>query len=232
MTTSAPVHFPGESAAYRKARLQLLEAEIDLRRRTESLAAQRRTLPLGGEIPQDYVFQEGAADLADATTVRSVKFSELFGPGKDTLIVYSFMYGPQMQAACPMCTSMLDALDGQARHVTQRANLAVVAKSPIARIREFARGRGWTGLRLLSSADTAYNADYRAETPAGAQLPALNVFVRRGGKVHHFYNTELLYAKDEPGQNSRHVDPVWPLWNLLDFTPEGRGADWYPKLQY
>jgi len=87
--------------------------------------------------------------------------------------------------------------------------------------------RCWRNLRLMSSADTTYNADYLAETADGAQMPALNVFSRRGGKVRHFYMTELLYVPAEPGQNSRHVDPIWPLWNLLDFTPEGRGTEWY-----
>jgi predicted dithiol-disulfide oxidoreductase (DUF899 family) len=232
MTPANTVHLPGESTEYRKARQQLLEAELELRRRTEAVATLRRGLPLGGEIPKDYAFQEGAADLSDATTVRSVRLSELFSPGKDTLVVYSFMYGPRMQQACPMCTSMLDGLDGQVIHATQRANVAVVAKSPIQRIREYARTRGWRNLRLLSSADNTYNADYLGETPDGAQMPALNVFVRRDGKVRHFYMTELLYAPAEPGQNGRHVDSIWPLWNLLDFTPEGRGTDWYPKISY
>ena len=58
------------------------------------------------------------------------------------------------------------------------------------------------------------------------------MFVRRKGKIHHCYATELLFAKSAPGQNARHVDMIWPLWNLLDFTPEGRGKDWYPKLDY
>ena len=232
MTLASSVHLPGESTEYRKARQQLLEAEMELRRRTEAVAVLRRALPLGGEIPKDYAFQEGAADLANETAVRGVRMSELFAPGKDTLVVYNFMYGPQMKQACPMCTSMLDGLDGQVIHASQRINLAVVAKSPIQRIWQHARARGWRHLRLLSSADNTYNADYLGETADGEQMPALNVFVRRGGKVRHFYMTELLYAPEEPGQNGRHVDPIWPLWNLLDFTPEGRGTDWYPKLSY
>ena len=108
----------------------------------------------------------------------------------------------------------------------------MVARSPILRIREFARGRGWTNLRLLSSAGNTYNRDYHGETPDGGQMPMLNVFTRRGGKVHHFYGTELLYAPTEPGRDPCHVDLVWPLWNMLDFTPEGRGMDWYPALEY
>lgn len=127
---------------------------------------------------------------------------------------------------------MLDGLDGNATHAAQRINLAVVAKSPIARIREFARGRGWRNLRLLSSAANSYNRDYRGETADGKQFPSLNVFVKRGDKIHHVYNTELAFAPRTKGQDPRHVDAIWPLWNLFDFTPEGRGADWYPKLEY
>jgi predicted dithiol-disulfide oxidoreductase (DUF899 family) len=100
------------------------------------------------------------------------------------------------------------------------------------RIRAYARERGWRNLRLLSSAASTYNRDYHGETADGAQMPSLNVFVRRNGAVRHFFHTELLFAKDEKGQNARHLDMAWPLWNLLDFTPEGRGSDWYPKLGY
>ncbi len=224
--------FPGENEAYRTARDHLLEAEIELRRRIEEVAALRRRLPLGGEVLEDYAFEEGASDLADTQTVRATRLPELFEPGKDTLLVYSFMYGPNMKRACPSCTSILDSLDGAAPHARQRVNLAVVAKSPIERIRRHARDRGWTNLRLLSSAATTYNRDYHAETPDGDQIPALNVFVRRNGRIYHFYNTEMLYLTPEPGQDSRHVDSLWPLWNLFDLTPEGRGTDWHPRLSY
>ena len=213
--------FPNESRAYRHAREELLEAEIRLRRHTEQVAALRRALPPGG-VAQDYVFdaEEGRLGL-----------SELFKRG-ESLVAYSFMYGPDMERPCPMCTSILDSLEGNARHITQRTNLVVIAKSPIERILAFARSRGWSRLRLLSSQGNSYNRDYHAETADGAQMPMLNVFRRDGGTIRHFYGTELLYAKVEPGQNARHVDLIWPLWNVLDFTPEGRGSDWYPKLDY
>ena len=232
---SAAIHaqrFPGESAEYRSARDKLLKAEIELRRNLEKVAAMRRELPPGGPVPGDYVFDEGSADLGDAESVRQVRLSELFVRPKSSLVVYSFMYGPAMAKACPMCTAMLDSLDGAAPHVTQRVNLVVVAKSPIQRIRAYARERGWRNLRLLSSANNSYNRDYRGEDEKGSQWPALNVFARRGRGIHHTFCTELLFAPSEPGQNGRHVDLIWPLWNLFDFTPEGRGTDWHPKLKY
>src|SRR5262249_29608205 len=147
-------------------------------------------------------------------------------------VLYSFMFGPNDAQPCPLCTSILDSLNGASPHVTDRMNLAVVAKSPIARIRAFARSRGWTHLRLLSSAANGYNHDYHGEPADGSQMPSLNVFVRRGGTTRHAYNTELLFTPREPGQDGRHVDAIWPLWNVFDFTPDGRGTGWYPKLKY
>ena len=218
----AALKFPNETKQYRTARKKLLDAEIALRRQIEKVAALRRKLPSGGELAQDYVFtsQNGP-----------VKLSELFERG-NTLLAYSFMFGPQMKNACPMCTSFLDGLNGNAQHIAQRANLVVIAKSPIERLLEYARGRDWRNLRLLSSAGTSYNRDYYGENDKGAQLPMMNVFVKRDGKVRHFYGSEVLYAPEDKGQNARHNDLMWPLWNVLDLTPEGRGSDWYPKLTY
>lgn len=220
--------FPGESASYREARDKLLKAEMDLRKRIEEVAALRRQLPLGGAVPQDYVFEEAGEDSAP----RSVRLSELFALGKDTLALYSYMYGPEMKEPCVSCTSILDGLNGTSQHVVQRINFAAVAKSPVARIQTVARDRGWNNLRLLSSHGNTYNHDYYGEGPKGEQQPSLNIFVRRDGKIHHFYHTELLFAPSEPGQDGRHVDLIWPLWNMFDFTPEGRGTNWYPKLKY
>src|ERR1039458_2651439 len=217
-TVSKPLHaerFPGESKAYRLARDKLLGAEMELRKHIEQVAAMRRKLPLGGAVPQDYEFEEGAADSADTRSVRRVKLSELFRPGNGSLVVYSFMYGPNMAKACPMCTCMLDSLDGTAPHAAQRINLVVVAKSPIARIREFGRERGWRHLRLLSSAGNSYNRDYRGETADGANRPSLNVFVNRPVKIPPVYNTELLFAPQEKGQSPpphrRHLAALEPV---------------------
>ena len=215
------MRFPNEDGKYRAARNELLMAEIELRRQVERVAAARRKLPVGGVTPHDYEFEE-------VSNGRRVRLSQLFGD-HDTLVAYSFMYGPAMANACPMCAAMLDSLNGAAGHIGGRAGLAVIAKSPADRIRAFAKERGWNKLRLLSSANNDYNRDYKGEGPDSSQWPSLNVFMRRNGKIHHFYHTEMLFAPADPGQNNRHVDMIWPLWNLLDFTPEGRG-NWYPKL--
>ena len=228
---TSSIRFPNESAAYRRARDKLLAAERALRRQVETVAALRRRLPLGGVVPEDYVFEEMARDLA-AHTTEQVRLSELFARPQASLVLYSFMYGPDVASPCPMCTSILDALDGEAPHIAQRINFAIVAKSPIERICDFAQARGWRNLRLLSSAGNSYNRDYHGETASGAQMPCLNVFEKRGGHVHHFTASELLYAKPDRSMGHRHVDVVWPLWNVFDFAREGRGASWYPKLSY
>jgi predicted dithiol-disulfide oxidoreductase (DUF899 family) len=217
------LRFPNESPEYRSARDKLLEAEIALRRQIEITAQLRRALPPGGEVREDYIFHEGEDGHA-------VRLSELFA-GKPTVIAYSFMFGPEDDHPCPNCTSILDALDGEAKHVNQRASLVVIAKSPIDRIRAFAKQRGWRGLRLLSSAKNSYNRDYHGESAKGEQYATLNVFARKGDVVRHTYGAEMQWAPMESGQDPRHVDSIWPMWSLFDFTPGGRGED-HPKLQY
>ena len=218
---------PNETSQYREARDDLLRAEIELRRQIERVAALRRNLPPGGVVAEDYTFDEEAAD----GSIKPVKLSELFG-GKQTLAVYNFMYSSEMEAACPSCTAVLDSLDGASQHVNQPISFVVVAKSPIERITAYARERGWTHLRLLSSANNTYNVDYGGQAPQGYQMPALNVFTRRDGVIRHFYNAEMLFAPSDPGQHPRHVDIVWPVWGMLDFTPEGRAPDWLPQRSY
>jgi len=224
------ISFPGESLEYRAARDRLLEQEAELRRVTEAVAAARRELPPGGVVPQDYVFQQAGP----GGTPTEVRLSELFVRGLDTLVIYNFMFPRSLddEGPCPHCTSMLDALDGAAQHITQRVNFAVVAKAPLPRILAHAHQRGWRGLQLLSSAGTTYNRDYFGEDAEGGQRPMLNVFQRDGEAIRHFWGSELLDAPTEPGQDPRHVDSIDPQWNLFDFTPQGRGTDWYPDLSY
>jgi predicted dithiol-disulfide oxidoreductase (DUF899 family) len=215
------VRFPGEDAAYRAARDKLLESEIALRRQLEAVAAQRRALPPGGLVPEDYVFDGEHGP---------VKLSELFGE-HDVLLLYGFMLGPKMEGACPSCTSIIDALDGEMRHVRRMASIAIVARSPLARLQAHARDRGWRDTQLLSSANNSFHRDYHAEDGEGRQRPILNVFQRKGGEIRHTWASELAFTPGDPGQDPRHVDLIWPLWSLLDVSPEGRG-EFHPKLEY
>jgi len=240
------IAFPGESAEYRVARDKLLGLEIELRRIMEAVAAARRELPPGGAIPEDYLFQGSGVDGMPA----EVRLSELFAPGKNSLVVYNFMFprdpgdarpGPQAgetallplaEGPCPSCVALLDQLDGAAEHAAPLVNFAVVAKAPFSRVLAFAEERGWRRLRVLSSAANTYNRDYFGETAEGHQRPMLNVFHRDGEAIRHFWGSELFYAPTDPGQDPRHVGTLEPVWNLLDLTPEGRPTVWDEQLRY
>lgn len=227
------IRFPAETEAYRQARDELLRAEIDLRRRVEAVAAQRRALPLGGEIPEDFTFEEWDGSVGN---VRQVRLSELFEDGKDSLLIYSFMFikGPHgpIEVPCPSCTAIIDGIDGSVPHIVERLSFAAVAKAPVERFSAHGRGRGWRNTRLLSSANGTYNRQYHTEAADGSQWPIATVFVRRDGSVHHYWSCELFYTDADPGQSARHVDFMWPLWAVLDHTPEGRGTDWNTRLTY
>ena len=212
--------FPNESEDYRRARDALLGEEIELRRHIERVAEQRRALPLGGTVPKNYAFvgEHGPAS-----------FSELFGD-KQTLAVYSYMYGPRRKLPCPMCTALMSAWDGEALDVEQRIALVMVARSPIERLLEVKNLRGWRYLRLYSDVDGDFTRDY--VSAEDADLPGFNVFTRRDGSIRHFWSNEMGASTADPGQDPRGASDLTPLWTILDNTPEGRGSDWYPELAY
>jgi predicted dithiol-disulfide oxidoreductase (DUF899 family) len=216
------VRFPNESQEYRRARDALLAEEIELRRHIERVAEQRRALPPGGKVIQDYRF-DGERGPAG--------FGDLFGD-KQTLAVYSYMFGPQRERPCPMCTSLLSAWDGEARDVEQRVALAVVARSPMERLLAFKKERGWRNLKLYCDTTGEYSRDYHAMSPDGGDGAAFNVFTRRDGTIRHFWAGEMGFDTADPGQDPRGAPDLMPIWTILDSTPEGRGTDWYPKLEY
>ena len=214
------VRFPNESGPYREARDALLAEEIELRRHIERVAEQRRALPPGGTVPKNYAFvgENGP-----------VTFSELFGD-KQTLAVYSYMYGPMRELPCPMCTSLMAAWDGESVDVEQRIALVMVARSPIERLLAVKRERGRRHLRLYSDVEGDFTRDYVSADDA--DMPAFNVFTRRDGSIRHFWSGEMGASTADPGQDPRGAPDLMPLWTILDNTPEGRGRDWYPKLSY
>lgn len=220
--------FPNESETYRNARNELLEAEINLCRHTEEVAAMRRNLSNGGKLKEDYVFEE----LNAQGNVNETKLSELFEPGKDSLVIYSFMYAPQDEKPCPACNSIIEGINGMVYHAEERVNIAIVAKAPIEKLMQWATKKGWKNVHLLSSLKNSYNRDYFGEDEKQNQRPALNVFRKTPEGIFHFYATELLFAPADKGQDERHVDFIWPVWSLFDLIPEGRGRNWYPKHEY
>jgi predicted dithiol-disulfide oxidoreductase (DUF899 family) len=213
--------YPNDSAEYRNARQSLLAEEIELRRQIARVAAQRRRLPLGGAA-RAYTFADDQG--------RTVSLADMFG-AHDTLITYFWMYGPQRERPCPMCTSLLGSLDIPARDLTRRVALAVIGRSPVARQLAFARERGWRNLRFYQCLGDDFPRDYRGLAEDGSEWPALDVWKREGETVRHFWAGESAGTQD-PGQDPHGAPDPTPLWTLLDLTPEGRGTRWYPKLEY
>jgi predicted dithiol-disulfide oxidoreductase (DUF899 family) len=131
-----------------------------------------------------------------------------------------------------MCTSPLGAWDGEARDIQQRVALAVVARSPIERPVAFKKERGWRDLKLYSDTNGSYSRDYHGIGEDGSDNPAFNVFTRRDGIIRHFWSGEMGSESADPGQDPRGAPDLMPIWTVLDATPDGRGTDWYPKLDY
>jgi len=221
LATTNPIRHPNESDEYRRARQELLVEEIELRRHAEQVATLRRDLPLGGEVPDGYQFV--AEDGSD------VSLADLFGD-HDTLVIYSYMFGPQREAPCPMCTSLMGGLDHKIADIRQRVAVAFTARSPIERLIDAKTSRGWTDLPVYSDTKGDYTRDY--VSAEDADMPAYNVFTRRDGVVRHFWSDEITGEMTDPGQDPRGAVEMDPLWLLLDTTPEGRGTDWYPSLTY
>ncbi|MGP3989783.1 DUF899 family protein [Streptomyces sp. 3N207] len=219
----------GESAEYVSAREELRQAEIELMRHRERVADLRRRLPLG-PVVDDYVFEEGPADLqAGDAPARTVPLGELFTrPGRD-LVVYHLMYGKKQTEPCPMCTMWLDGFNGVAHHVAQNVDLAVVAAADLPALRAHARNRNWTNLRLLSAGAGTFKYDLGSEDAEGNQDSTVSVFTRDDdGSVRHFYSVHPRMSDDI---DQRGIDLLSPVWHILDLTRRGRD-NWDAALSY
>lgn len=221
----APMWPVGSSPEYIAARVELARSERVLHDQIEAVAAARRKMP-AGPVLADYVLAEGPAALSADEPVRGTSLRELFGD-HDTLFVYHLMFHPDDDAACPMCSMWVDGFQGVSRHLAQHTAVAVIGKAGLPKLRGWARRRGWTDLRILSSHGTTFNADLHAETADGAQRPMASVLVRDGERVRHFYTLPADFLDDAEGG----MDQLSPVWNILDLLPGGRG-DWYAGNDY
>ncbi len=176
--------------------------------------------PWCGQVPREFEF---------VSEIGPVRFSGLFGD-KDTLMVYSMMYGPERKAPCPMCTSFLNSWNGTAINLRERVAMVVTARSPIERLLDYKRQRGFANLPFVSDMSGDYTRTY--VNADDADVPGFSVFTRRDGTVFHYYTGEMSGGMADPGQDPRGAPDADPLWLMLDLTPEGRGTDWYPKLEY
>jgi len=221
LAAANPIRHPNESEEYRRARQDLLVEEIELRRQVERVASLRRDLPPGGAVPRVYRFtdEDGA----------NVTLEDLFDD-HDTLVIYSYMFGPQREEPCPMCTSLMGGFDHKITDIRQRIAIAFTARSPIERLIEAKKARGWTDLPVYSDQQGDYTRDY--VSAEDADMPAYNVFTRRDGVIRHFWSEEVGGDMADPDQDPRGAVEMDPLWLLLDTVPEGRGIDWHPQLRY
>lgn len=217
LARASKVHFPNESAEYRRGREALLIEEIELRRHIARVAELRRALPPGGEVKKRYTFdgESGKLTLAD-----------LFGD-KQTLVIYNYMFGPQRENGRPMCTSFMSTWAARHRAAHRVCFRRAFTDRTIDRGEEGARldpAQGVLGyVRRLHP---------RLCQRRGRRHARLNVFARKDGAIRHFWAGEMGGGTADPGQDPRGAPDLDPLWAILDTTPEGRGTDWYPKLSY
>ncbi|MDQ0463998.1 putative dithiol-disulfide oxidoreductase (DUF899 family) [Caulobacter ginsengisoli] len=223
LASKAKTPFPGESDAYREARQALLAEEIEFRRHMTRVAEQRRALPPGPVIEKNYRFKDEQAF--------EVGLIDLFGE-HDTLVTYFWMYGPQRERPCPMCTNWLGAVNGNAADIKQRVALKILGRSPVERQFLFAQERGWRDLNFIQTVGDDYANDLGLIDAKGGESPALVVFRKDGDKVRLFWSSEMTLEMADPGQDPRDAPDIASLWSILDLTPDGRGTDWYPKLSY
>lgn len=223
LAPKARTPFPGESDAYRDARKALLAEEIEFRRHMTRVAAQRRALPPGPVIDKTYRFMDANGS--------EVGLIDLFGH-HDTLVAYFWMYGPQRERPCPMCTNWLGAVNGNAADIKQCVALKILGRSPVARQKAFAQERGWRNLDFVQTVGDDYAKDLGLINADGSENPALTVFKRDGDKVRLFWASEITKEMADPGQDPRDAPDIASLWSILDLTPQGRAPDWYPKLEY
>jgi predicted dithiol-disulfide oxidoreductase (DUF899 family) len=223
LATNARTPFPGATAEYDAARQALLAEEIEFRRHMTRLVEQRRALPPGPVIAKDYRFKDEQA--------QDVGLLELFG-AQETLVSYFWMFGPQRERPCPMCTNWLGAVNGNAADIKQRVALKVLGRSPVERQMAFAVERGWRDLDFVQTVGDDYARDLGILLPDGSEYAALVVYRREGDRVRLFWSSEMNAEMADPGQDPRDAPDIASLWSILDLTPGGRGTDWYPKLRY
>src|SRR5882724_1547680 len=142
-------HPVGTRKEWLAARLELLEAEKDLTRRSDALARRRQELPWM-RIDKKYRFytDEGSASLAD-----------LFR-GRSQLLVYHFMFGPEYTAGCPHCSAIADGFNGIAVHLANHdVMLWAASRAPLAKLAAYKQRMGWT-FPWASSGDSDFNFDF------------------------------------------------------------------------
>lgn len=216
--------FSNESAAYAKAREALLAEEIEVRRHLGRLARQNRELPEGPEMPDGWRFV--------GTTGEEIRLVDMFGR-HDTLVLYHWMFGPERNRPCPMCTNLLGPLAANAADLRQRVALAVVSRSKVERMVAFGLERGWRDLPFYQAVGDEFSIAVGGLLPEKKmEMPALLVLRKKDATVRLHWMGEMTPEMADPGEDPRGPVDLPPLWNVLDLTPVGRDPKWYPRLSY
>jgi predicted dithiol-disulfide oxidoreductase (DUF899 family) len=249
-------HATGTREEWLVARLELLEAEKELTRRSDELARQRQSLPWV-RIDKDYRFDtdDGEASLAD-----------LF-KGRSQLLIYHFMLGPEYTAGCPSCSAIADGYDGFVVHLENHdVTMMAVSQAPLPHIQEFKRRMDWS-FPWASALPNDFNYDFNvsiteeqqregvveynfaardlrpileagdesavAEFAAGVGTDTA-AFMRQAPGLSAFaledgvvYHTYSAYA--------RGLDVLWGMYQWLDRAPKGRnetGVWWRRHDEY
>ena len=237
-------HKTGTREQWLAARLELLDAEKALTRRSDELARWRQELPWV-RIDKEYRFEtdEGTASLADLFT------------GRSQLLIYHFMFAPEYMAGCPSCSAIADGFDGFVVHLANHdVTLCAVSRAPLAKLQAFKRRMGWS-FPWASSFDTDFNYDFQvAHTAEQQQSGAVEYNFRTtdmrpvlAAGVEGLWGTEIAstvgtdwatYRREGPGVSafaledgvvyhtysaySRGVDSLWGMYQWLDRAPKGR----------
>jgi predicted dithiol-disulfide oxidoreductase (DUF899 family) len=235
-------HITGSRQEWLAARIELLEAEKELTRRSDELAQRRRALPWV-RIDKSYRFEteQGSASLAD-----------LFR-GRSQLLIYHFMFGTDYSAGCPSCSAIADGFDGFAIHLANHnVTLAAVSRAPLAKLQAYKRRMGWD-FPWASALDSDFNFDFNVSFTEAQQREGLVEYnYRRGGHamdltpapapVAEFAATcgtdAATYVRERPGMSAfaredgvvyhtystyaRGLDALWGMYQWLDRAPEGR----------
>jgi predicted dithiol-disulfide oxidoreductase (DUF899 family) len=212
-----PLTMPGASADYRAAREQLLAAEMELRDHVERVAATRRAMPPGPTV-RDYEFLDGS---------NPVRLSELFEDGKPYLVMYHVMYWQDDEEFCPMCSMWVDAWNGIAAHVAQRATIVAAALAPLDKLQSWKAQRNWHRIRALADANESFARDTGAEDDDGRSISSVFVFEKTPDGIRHLYTAHPEF----PDGTARGIDQFCPTWHIFDLLPSGRG-DWNAGNDY
>jgi predicted dithiol-disulfide oxidoreductase (DUF899 family) len=248
-------HITGKREEWLAARVELLEAEKELTRRSDELAQRRQALPWV-RVDKEYRFEtdEGSAALAD-----------LFR-GRSQLLVYHFMFGPDYKAGCPSCSAIADGFDGFAVHLANHdVMLMAVSLAPLAKLQAYKRRQGWT-FPWASSLGGDFNYDFNVSLTEKQQRDGGTEYnYRRGGHVMDLnpapepvvqFATSCgtdarTYVREKPGMSAfvledgvvyhtystyaRGLDGLWGMYQWLDRAPRGRnetGVWWRRSDEY